>query len=430
MRSPASSNELRLDFGALAFVLLLLFGWTGQAEGGELKIHGIWPVSSIHSPSSVDRLYVVFETPVDATASEMRFHCLPSDRRGTNPWHVVMYDKAGTPKALDDEIVKACADDNLFTSRGRVMLELAHPLPEYSRVDVTFGGANVPYGTLLRGTTPNSPMVEAAKTRNDADVYISGTVTPSVGAGPSYTIDSSLKYVLWQWGENAFFAAGQVKTDNRPTADPDSFSWNVGYRRTGLRWSMFEWDFAGMQMDKKANAMNFYSAPKLVRNFQHLFKGQEKTKKTGESNLIPAVLVGLDLTAGMEFGDNFRDDFTVTNNRGLGGFSRGVSGASAYLVVPHVLRLKKISLTSTYTARFPSTDELFLETRRHTAKPVPMLTSNTRHYLQDDLQFMFSDYVGFEIKQQYGSLPPAFSFVDNRVAIGLVLQLKQGKVPQ
>jgi hypothetical protein len=251
-----------------------------------------------------------------------------------------------------------------------------------------------------------------------------------VGAAPSYSIDSTLKYTLRQWGENAVFAAGQVKTDNRPTADPDSFSWTVGYRWTLPPSSLFEWDFAGMQMDKKANAMNFYSAPKFVWNAQHLFKGTEKTKKTGEKYLAPSVLVGIDLTAGMEFGDNFRDDFAITNNRGLGGFARAVPGAAAYVIVPHVLHLKKITLSSSYIARIPTSDELFLETRHHTAKPVPMLTSNTRHYLQDDLQFMFTDYVGFEIKEQYGSLPPAFSFVDNRVAIGLVLQLKQGKVAQ
>lgn len=425
-----SRNEMLRLSGRFAFILLGLCLASSRSNASDLKIHGIWPVSSTQSDSKIDRLYVVFEVPVDTPASEMRFRCLDSDKRLTNPWHVVLYDKSGTPRSLDQEIEKVCADDKLFTTRGRVTLFLAHALQEYSRVDVTFGGANVPYGTLVRGVTPKSPVVEAAKTRNDADVYISGTVTPSVGAGPSYNIDSTLKYTLRQWGENAVFAAGQVKTDNRPTADPDSFSWNMGYRRTGLRSSMFEWDFAGMQMDKKANALNFYSAPKFVWNAQHLFKGTEKTKKTGQTYLTPNVLVGLDLILGMEVGDNFRDDFTVTNNMGLGAFARGAPGVSAYLVVPNVWHFKKISLTSTYTARIPTTDELFLETRHHNAKPVPMLTSNTRHYLQDDLQFMLSDYFGFEIKQQYGSLPPAFSFVDNRVSIGLAVQLKQGNVPQ
>jgi hypothetical protein len=430
MRLHASKSQILHCSGKVACILLFLCVASSLSEAGDLKIHGIWPVSSTKSPSSIDRLYVVFETPVDTAAADVRFHCgFASDTKSINPWHVMLYDKSGTPTSLDHEIVKACADEKLFTTRGSVTLELAQPLPEYSRVDVTFGGANIPYASLVRGVTPKSPVVEAAKTRNDADVYVSGTVTPSVGAGPSYNIDSTLKYTLRQWGENALFAAGQVKTDNRPTADPDSFSWNVGYRRTGLRGSMFEWDFAGMQMDKKANALNFYSAPKFVWNVQRLFKGMEKTKKTGQTYLTPNVLVGLDLTLGMEFGDNFRDDFTVTNNKGLGGFARGVPGAAAYVVVPHVLHFKKITLASTYTARIPTADELFLETR-HTSKPVPMLTSNTRHYLQDDLQFMFSDYVGFEIKQQYGSLPPAFSFVDNRVSIGLVLQLKQDKVPQ
>lgn len=430
MRSLANRSFPVGQVRRLALALLWLCLQSNQAPAGELKIHGVWPVSSDSSLKGYDQLYVVFETPVDIPAIDVRYHCgFGSDTKSASPWHLVLYDKKGEPKRLDNEVVKGCADEKLFATQGTVKLQLAHALTEYSRVDVTFGGANIPYATLLPGTTPKTPVVTAAKTRNDADIYISGTVTPSVGAKPSYSIDSSLKYTLRQWGENSLFAAGQVKTDNRPTADPDSFSWSVGYRLTLPPSYQFEWDLAGMQMDKKANALNFYSAPKFVWNVQHVFKGKEKTKKTGETYQSPDVLVGIDLAAGMEFGDNFRDDFTITNNSGLGAFARGVPAASAYLLIPRIWRFKKINLSSSYTGRIPTTDELFLETRHHTT-PVPMLTSNTRHYLQDDLQFMASDYFGFEIKQQYGSLPPAFSFVDNRVSIGLVFQLKQGKVPQ
>jgi hypothetical protein len=79
-----------------------------------------------------------------------------------------------------------------------------------------------------------------------------------------------------------------------------------------------------------------------------------------------------------------------------------------HLIVPEVFHLNKIALGSSYTARIPTTDELFLETR-HTANPVPLLTSQTRHYLENNIQFMASEYVGFQIKHQYGSLPAAFT---------------------
>ncbi len=388
--------------------------------GGDLKINGVWPGSS----ADIQVLYVVFDTPVSISASEVRFSCNVS--QAENPWHVVLYDKRGRPQVLDSDVTQVCAEEKLFTTRGRVDIHFAHSVSEYSRIDVTFGGANAPYATLSRATPKLAPVIEPAKTRNDAAVYISGTVTPSVGARPSYSIDSSLKYAFFERGDHSLFGSGQVKTDNRPTADPDSFSWSVGYKWTGTSRSSFQWDFVGMQMDKKANAMNVVSAPKYSLNFQKLFKEQKAIN--GHPYLAPLVLVGTDLSLGAEVGNNFRDDFAVANNTGLGGFCRGMPSVSAYVIVPNVLRFKNITISSTYTARIPTTNELFLETRQHTSSPIPELTSNTRHYLENDIQFMFATYTGFEIKHQYGSLPPTFTFVDNRVAIGLVVQFKQDRV--
>src|SRR3989442_5222136 len=96
--------------------------------------------------------------------------------------------------------------------------------------------------------------------------------------------------------------------------------------------------------------------------------------------------------------------------------------------MPHALWLKSINLTAAYTARIPTTDEIFLETRLGTKFPVPMLTSNTRHYLLDDLQFMFTDFAGFEIKHQYGSLPPTFTCANHKVLIDVVVHVKQVRV--
>jgi hypothetical protein len=43
------------------------------------------------------------------------------------------------------------------------------------------------------------------------------------------------------------------------------------------------------------------------------------------------------------------------------------------------------------------------------------------------LQFNITDFVAIQIKHQYGTLPPAFSFVQNSGSIGLVYAFK--KVP-
>src|SRR5450432_1865281 len=112
MRLPANKTITPdLFLGLVVTILSLGFG-SRQCEAGDLKIHGIWPVSSTRSASSIDRLYVVFETPVDMPAADVRFHCgFASDAKAANPWHLMLYDRSGAPRSLDDKILKACADD-------------------------------------------------------------------------------------------------------------------------------------------------------------------------------------------------------------------------------------------------------------------------------------------------------------------------------
>lgn len=137
----------------------------------------------------------------------------------------------------------------------------------------------------------------------------------------------------------------------------------------------------------------------------------------------------MDLTLGAEFGDNLRNDFAVVNknDKGEGGFFRGVPSANVYLVIPQVLKLNKISVSSSYTVRIPTRDELFLETR-NTKNPIPKLTSGTRHYLENNIQFMFTEYLGFQIKHKFGELPPAFKFANHSVSVGLVFAFAENKI--
>ena len=406
-----------------AFTLLGIAGLFAK----ELTLHSVRPGYSKGSKTDVISLYVFFETPVVIPAAAVNFHC--GDQKTSNPWHIVLYDTTGKPQILDGNIAKACAIQDTFASDGLVTLSLARAVSDYSRIEVTYSGGNAPSATLKKGVKNTTPIFQATHSRDGADVYISGAVTPAVGAGPSYAIDSSLKYTLRQWGENALLSSGSVKTDDRPTADPNSFTWSVGYKRTGHRHFTAQWNFAGMELDKRANAMNYVSAPKLLVTADHLFKSR---RGSGENTyLVPRVLVGIDVVLGLEFGDNLKNQYSIANrapNQGYGAFLRGVPSATAYLAIPHALWLKSINWTTAYTARIPATDEIFLETRLGTKSPVPMLTSNARHYLLDDLQFMFTDFAGFEIKHQYGSLPPTFTFVNHKVSIGLVVQFKQGRV--
>jgi hypothetical protein len=135
------------------------------------------------------------------------------------------------------------------------------------------------------------------------------------------------------------------------------------------------------------------------------------------------------LTAGVELGDNFKNSLTIANQpvpRGSGLIFRGVPGAGLFFnIFPGGNTRHAIRLNSTYIVRLPARDELFLETRRHTTNAIPLLETNPRHYLENNLIVQFNDFLGLKIQHSYGALPPTFRFNDQRISTGIVFQAFQ-----
>jgi hypothetical protein len=402
--------------------LLLLF--PTFVLGAGLKLHTAKPGGV---PTQV---YVQFETPVALSDCDVEF---PSRKTGCTsvapPWEVVIYDAGGTP--IQNTVVAAVDPIGHFPANGLVTLTLQDPIiAGYSRVDITFSKGNAPHISIENSATPTKKVFSAAKTKDDSSVYVSGTFSPAVGTSPSYTIDSKGQYGLLSFGKNrtsTLSATGDINTDNKKTADPDSFHWATPVQHVSERPYTEQWSLIGMELNKKGNAINIVSSPSVTGSIGHAFFYQDR--KHGGVEAV-AASIGLDLTAGIEFGTNVRNQYAITNKSlaGEGWFFRGAPAAIAYLIIPQVLHLSRISLTSSYVARIPTTHELFLETR-HTKTPLPELTSKTRHYVQNTLSFMFTDYFGIQVKHQYGSLPPAFNFVQNSGSVGLVFAFKQTRVP-
>ncbi len=374
-------------------------------------------------------IWVQFETPTSLTDCDVTYptasKCAAPLSGG--PWSVVMYDKSGAAHSIgmnSSHVISNLASD------GLVQLDLAQAVgADFSRIDITFTKGNLPYFSIPKGTPPTTKWVSPAKTKDDSNVYISGTFAPASGSSPTYTIDSKASYILHSFANGAYTisATGDVNTDKKKTADPDSYHWAIPVQYVSTANFTAQFPSIGMELDKKGNAINVVSAPNITRGFGHVFTTKD-VKNPGTDKVTASV--GLELTGGIEFGSNIRNDYAVANKTvgGQGWFMRGVPAASTYLIIPNIFRLNRISLTSSYTARIPTTDEVFIETR-HTTKPIPELTSKTRNFVQNTLNFMITEYVGIQIKHQYGSLPPAFNFVQNSGSIGLVFGLKETRAP-
>jgi len=401
------------------------------AAQGAPKIHTAKLAPNSPDISVGSTIWLQFETPVALTDCDVVF---PSPAKPAcqsplqqTPWQISVFDKS------DNEIhpaVKASSDilGNL-PSNGFVRLDLDQRIADgYSRIVVTFSKGSAPQFTIEGANPKGTKLVGPSKTKDDSNLYISGTFAPAGGSSPSYTIDSKANFILhsFDYGAYTIGATGDINTDKKTTADPDSFHWAIPVQHTEpfRKISVTEqFSTIGMELDKKGNAMNLVSAPSATGSVSHTFTSPDE-KNPGAKKVTASI--GLDISAGLEFGDNFKNDYAVANKvlGGQGWFLRGVPSTTVYLIIPKACFLGKVTLTSSYTARIPTTNEVFIE-NRNTAKPKPELTSNTRNFVQNTINFSLTSYVAIQIKHQYGALPPAFNLVRNSGSIGLVFALKE-----
>lgn len=405
---------------------------------------GAYAAPKIHTAKvapGLQQIWVQFEIPVALTDCEVESipsgsspHCQTPLRNA--PWLVVAYKKdpsTGVETVTNINIKTSSDFLGHLQANGLVQLDLATAVADgFSRIDITFTnakGGSLPHFSIEKATAPTKHWVAPAKSKDDSNLYISGTFAPASGSSPSYTIDSKGIYTLHSFAKGAYSisATGDINTDKKKTADPDSFHWAIPVQYASTANWTAQFPTIGMELDKKGNTINLVSAPGITYGLGHAFVSLD-AKNPGATKV--SVMIGLDLTGGVEFGSNLKNDYAVVNKTigGQGWFFRGAPSASAYVTIPKVFHLSKISITSSYIARIPTTDEVFIETR-HTSKPFPELTDKTRNYVQTAINFMFTDYFGLQIKHQYGSLPPAFSFVQNSGSIGLVFALKEVRVP-
>ena len=395
----------------LVWFLLLATSCAAQ----DFAIHNV-----THSPKSPKILNVVFESPAPDSSSVVD----PSH------WDVRCYKGEGVaPQPLP--LTSGTHIQNDYSQTRLVVLVLENDLPSSCRiVQTTFLAGSFPTARWSqkgpKGQTGASwwgGIIRPVRASDaNPDISISGTVVTSVGSGPVYSIDASGRHSFFRRLPTELAFTGKVKTDSSPKADPDSFRWALNVLRTPSSSRLSQsWDLVGMEFDKEGQAMNFVSAPALIwtRAWPHL---------NAEGHVRYSL--ALDLRAGLELGDNFKNSYSIANRPGRNGsgfFLRGVPAAQLFVVIPTSNPKRGIRFTSAYSVRLPARDELFLETRLGTKDPVPVLGTSPRHYVENNLIFKVTDYFGFKIQHLYGSLPPAFKFTNHQVSIGLAFQAMQAK---
>jgi hypothetical protein len=226
-------------------------------------------------------------------------------------------------------------------------------------------------------------------------------------------------------GATSWQVVGALKTDNRKKADPDSFRFRGAWVYDSPTALALSTNLGGgMEFDRQGRARNVVASPRL--SFVPLAGVKESKGK-----LLAAA--ALEIRGGIETGRNTNPTFRFKNQNfeGTRGIFRGVPGATFYLNVfdPTIFhaKFKKISVVSSYDIRLLTKPEIFMETRTPATDPVPQLRSQPRNKTETNIALKVTDALGFTVKYEHGSLPPAFVHVRNKLTFGILLQLKESR---
>jgi hypothetical protein len=139
-------------------------------------------------------------------------------------------------------------------------------------------------------------------------------------------------------------------------------------------------------------------------------------------------------TLGLEVGKNLNRPSTLAGTPvDLSHFNaivRGLLGADAgFARTTPDQSSDQFSFVGHYRVRLPAFDEPFINTA-HGVTAVG-LTAKSRNWVEVDLDYTPEafKYFGLNVKYQFGSLPPLFSFVDHKVSVGVTFKAYQTSKP-
>jgi hypothetical protein len=253
----------------------------------------------------------------------------------------------------------------------------------------------------------------AAKGKPDADIYFSGSAAGAKGTKPLYLFESKLGYLFSLKNKGgALGPRAEITAASESNIDPDSIKTALAYEKIFVlgraKGFILRSDALGLEFDKKNRNRN------LMTDLNGTFV--PPPKPIGESSFV-----AFDFMGGFEAGHNYRHK--LNQNEGLGNLWRWKFGANAYFIALNPPVFKRIDFSTEYKVRLPQTSEPFTQTIND--KDITTLEKKPRHYVGSNLDLMFSDALGVSLKYQYGSLPPAFKFVNHTASVGLTFKLKQ-----
>jgi len=288
-------------------------------------------------------------------------------------------------------------------------------------------------------TAPRKPPTrrfKAADTKDDADLYASGSFLAAHGSAPIWSLDAKGVWIReltaaekpddawWDFGITGGIAANQ---DAKPLATRTALDFNSIAAGTVFR------------NTRPVNTNAVLSAWLI-----DVPVNAEFTKDTEIADLVGAIHVKAALKPagafafypwiGYEIGLPFRRPTTVADQpvdlSSWSWISRAVGGgvAELYFFKSELTGddPSRLTFDLAVTARMPLVAEpfAFLQTVSEDQITVTTLRKNARADVKLAVSWNIAEYIGAQVQYKYGSLPPLFQFVDHQVTVGLTFKTK------
>jgi hypothetical protein len=364
------------------------------------------------------------------------------DINDVSKWAIVIF--------YDDNSTSTVTGANLTIDTSTFGSDVGVTVPKNVLTDKTTSLVVSFNGSQSKPSKPSSKLSQSyfmpAASQNLADNYLTGSYSPAIHSATQYSI-SGLVTLTPQIRESSFYVGGtaSVETDNRPSADPDSFfvspllQWIYSNRFASCRaqGALLNWDVAGLQFDRSTTTKTFVSSaiaetPILIYPAPARTKGVKGCKVNRNTPKIRPTNFNASMTPywGISSGTNLSN---ALQSGGSGFALNGVVGGSIDIVskVPHTAWLQKVELTGIDTLRIPATNEIFTYTHyiSQTGKTVslPTLSTHLRNHVKGEVDLTIAKPFSISIQYEDGELPPAYKTIDNKVTVGIKIALQQAK---
>ena len=279
--------------------------------------------------------------------------------------------------------------------------------------------------------------LEGANTRDDADIYASGTLIGANHAQTVYAFDLKFAYRDFRKHIGSFQGGWYLRarpllefvTNQGTRTSPDyvNLGGEVGFfrqrerPRNGGHWfrpTSFEWVFNPRgEFDRSADTRNFVTASFLRLAFPN------SPRHASLLNLNPSLRLGI------EAGKNYRN---LLQPQGSGSIVRlyGSVGTIFWFCGkdPKTKQREQCDVSGRnielkYQYRGPLEQEVF--TQQSADPTIRFLSTKPRHYFEAGVRIPIFSYFALHPQYKWGSLPPAFSFLDHQYTLNLEVSAKR-----